>query len=68
MIVATGLCLRGAISRGRDSFYATAAAGGAITLTVEAFIDASLLGTAVVIVATTLLGLGIAQSASRSVH
>jgi hypothetical protein len=67
MIAATGLLLRGAISRGRDSFYATAAAGGAITLTVEAFVDASLLGTAVVIVATTVLGLGLAQSASRTI-
>jgi hypothetical protein len=68
MIAAIGLLLRGAISRGRDSFYATAAAGGAITLTVEAFVDASLLGTAVVIVATTVLGLGLAQSASRTIQ
>ena len=68
MIAATGLWLRGALSRGRDLFYATAAAGGAITLTVEAFVDASLLGTAVVIVATTVLGLGLAQSASRTIQ
>jgi hypothetical protein len=68
MVAAIGLLLRGAISRGRDSFYATAAAGGAITLTVEAFVDASLLGTAVVIVATTVLGLGLAQRASRTIQ
>jgi hypothetical protein len=68
MITTIGLLIRGAISRGRDSFYATAAAGGAITLTVEAFVDASLLGTAVVIVATTVLGLGLAQSASRTIQ
>lgn len=68
MIAAIGLLLRGASSRGRDSFYATAAAGCAITLTVEAFVDASLLGTAVVIVATTVLGLGLAQSASRTIQ
>jgi hypothetical protein len=66
MMIATGLLLRGALSRGRDSFYATAAAGCAITLTVEAFVDASLLATTIVILATAFLGLGLAQSVSRS--
>jgi hypothetical protein len=63
---ATGLLLRGALRRGRDSFYATAAAGAAVTLTVESFADASLLRTAAAILATTILGLGLAQSAGRS--
>jgi hypothetical protein len=66
MIVATGSLVRGAASRGRDSFYAIAAAGCAITLTVEAFVDASLTGTAVVVLAMAVLGLGLAQSASRT--
>jgi len=66
MMVATGLLLRGALSRGRDSFYATAVAGCAITLTIEAFVDASLLGTAIVILAMAFLGLGLAQSAGRT--
>jgi hypothetical protein len=67
MILATGLLMRGAANRGRDSFYAAGAAGCAITLTVEAFVDVSLTGTAVVILATAVLGLGLAQSASRTV-
>lgn len=66
MMVATGLLLRGAISRGRDSFYATGSAGCAVTLTMEAFTDASLFGTAIVVLATAFLGLGLAQSASRT--
>ena len=68
MIVATGLLLRGAVIRGRDLFYAMGAAGCAITLTVEAFVDASLTGTAIVILAMAILGLGLAQSASRTVQ
>lgn len=66
-IVATGLLVRGAANRGRNSFFAIGAAGSAITLTVEAFVDASLTGTAIVILATAVLGLGLAQSASRTV-
>jgi hypothetical protein len=68
MTTSTGLLLRGAMSRGRDSFYAIGAAGALITLTLEAFVDASLLETAIVILATTFLGLGLAQSASRTAH
>jgi hypothetical protein len=67
MILATRLLSRGAANRGRDSFYAAGAAGCAITLTVEAFVDASLTGTAIVILAMAILGLGLAQSASRTV-
>jgi hypothetical protein len=66
MVAATALLLRGAVSRGRDSFYATGAAGGAIALMAEAFIDASFFSTAIVILAMSLLGLGLAQSASRT--
>jgi hypothetical protein len=51
---------------GRDSFYPTDAAGCVVTLTIEAFIDASLLGTTVMILSTASLGLGLAQSAGRS--
>jgi hypothetical protein len=62
------LLLRGALQRGRDSFYATAAAGGVVLITVEAFCDASLAGVAASTVAAVLLGLGIAQSVSRTVQ
>jgi hypothetical protein len=68
VMAATGLLLRGALNRGRDSFYATGAAGCAITLTMEAFTDASLVGTVVPILAATILGLGLAQSVSRTSH
>jgi hypothetical protein len=66
MMVAAALLLRGAMSRGRDSFYATCAAGCIITLTIEGFVDASLIETAVAILAATVFGLGLAQSVSRS--
>jgi hypothetical protein len=65
-LVVLGFLLRGALNRGRDSFYPTAAAGCLVTLTIEAFIDASLLGTTVMILSTASLGLGLAQSASRT--
>jgi hypothetical protein len=62
----TGLLLRAAMRRGRDSFYATAAAGATLTLTVEAFVDASLLTSVIALLAAAFLGLGLAQSASRT--
>jgi hypothetical protein len=65
-LVAVGFLLRGALNRGRDSFYPTATAGCIVTLTLEAFVDASLLGTAIIILSTASLGLGVAQSASRA--
>jgi hypothetical protein len=68
VLIATTLLMRGAMSRGRDSFYAIAAAGSLMTLTLEAFVDTSLLGTAVVILAAALLGLGLAQSTSRTIQ
>lgn len=60
--------VRGALRRGRDSFYATAAAGAAITLTLEAFADGSLLRMAVAVPASAILGLGLAQSIGRSLE
>jgi hypothetical protein len=56
----------GALSRGRDSFYSAAAAGCSVALLVEAFFDASLLGTAVAVPAAITLGLGLGQRASRT--
>jgi hypothetical protein len=67
-MAAMGFLLHGAVSRGRDSFYAIGAAGSAVTLMLEAFIDAGLLGTAIVVLATTVLGLGLAQSVSRTIQ
>ena len=67
-IVMVYLLLRGALQRGRDSFYPAAGAGCVITLMLEAFCDASLFSTTVVICAMVALGLGFAQSVSRTTN
>jgi hypothetical protein len=57
---------RGALSRGRDSFYAAAASSGAVILLGQAFCDASLLHSGVAVIGDALVGVGLAQSASRA--
>ncbi len=66
MLALAAFLLRGAVRRGRDSFYPAAAMSAVVVLTLEAFCDASALSTAVALLAATLLGLGLAQSQSRS--
>ena len=66
MVYLFALLVHGTLRRGRDSFYVTAAAGAAILLSLESFCDASLANPGVIVIAATLLGLGIAQSASRA--
>jgi hypothetical protein len=66
MVFVAVLLLRGALQRGRDSFHATAAGGCAVLITLEAFCDSSLETTAASCLVAVLLGLGIAQSASRA--
>src|SRR5262249_23078880 len=66
-IVMLFLLLRGALQRGRDSYYPAAGAACVIVLILEAFCDASLFSTAVVICAMAALGLGFAQSVSRTI-
>ncbi len=65
MLAFAGLLLRGAVRRGRDSFYPAAAMSAAIVLTLEAFCDGSALSTATALLAAALLGLGLAQSLGR---
>ena len=65
-LVVLFLLLRGALQRGRDLFYPAAGAGCLIVLTLEAFCDASLFGTAVLVYTMAALGLGLAQRASRT--
>jgi hypothetical protein len=60
------LLLRGALQRGRDSFYPAAGAGCIVALTLEAFCDDSLFNTAVLVCAVAALGLGVAQRMSRT--
>ncbi|MFT4115668.1 MAG: hypothetical protein QM712_03010 [Bradyrhizobium sp.] len=55
---------RGALGRGRDSFYAASAAACVVVILGQAFCDASLLNSAVAIVGDTIIGLGLAQSIS----
>jgi hypothetical protein len=59
--------VRGASSRGRDSFYAAAAGACLVTLMNLAFINVGLTGPAIVLLSTSILGLGITQSKSRLV-
>lgn len=56
---------RGALVRGRDSFYPAAAAACALVLLLQAFCDASLLRTGIAVLADAIIGLGLAQSVSR---
>ena len=56
---------RGALARGRDSFYPAAAAACAIVALGQAFCDASLLHSSVAVVADAVIGLGLAQRVSR---
>jgi hypothetical protein len=60
------LLLRGALQRGRDSFYSAVGAGCIVVLALEAFCDASLFSTAVLVCTVTALGLSIAQRVSRT--
>jgi hypothetical protein len=61
-----GLQLRGALSRGRDSLYAAAAAGSTLVATLAALGDAGGLERPAAIFAAAAFGLGIAQSAGRT--
>ena len=56
---------RGALVRGRDSFYPAAAAACAIIVLGQAFCDTSLLHSCVAVVGDAVIGLGLAQSVSR---
>lgn len=56
---------RGALVRGRDSFYPAAAAACAIIILGQVFCDTSLLHSCVAVVGDAVIGLGLAQSVSR---
>ncbi|WP_395664261.1 hypothetical protein [Methylocella sp.] len=56
---------RAASKRGRDSFFAAAAASSLVALTILAFINVSLFAPALPFLAATMLGLGVAQAQSR---
>lgn len=56
---------RGALVRGRDSFYPAAAAASTIIILGQAFCDAGLMHTCVDVIADAVIGLGLAQSVSQ---
>jgi hypothetical protein len=57
---------RGAVRRGRDSFFASAAAAGILVVLCESFLDSSLSSLPVQIIVAVMVGLGLAQSAGRT--
>jgi hypothetical protein len=59
------LLFRGALSRGRDSFYAAAAAACLVTAFCEAYCDASFTTLTVQLIAAIVVGLGLSQSIGR---
>jgi hypothetical protein len=59
------ILFRGALVRGRDSFYPAAAAACAIIVLAQAFCDTSLLHSCVAVVGGAVIGLGLAQSISQ---
>jgi hypothetical protein len=70
MIVVTatiGALLRGALRRGRDSFYSAAGAGCLVTITLLSFHDSGLFTVTVSVIVAAILGLGIAQMRSQPI-
>jgi hypothetical protein len=57
---------RGAVRRGRDSFFASAAAAAIAVVICEGFLDSSLLNPAVQIIIAVMIGLGLSQTAGRT--
>lgn len=69
MLIAIAMSLvvtlyRGALARGRDSFYPAAAAACGVVMLGQAFCDASLLNSSTAVLADAIIGLGLAQSIS----
>ncbi|MBU6461120.1 MAG: hypothetical protein KGL35_28895 [Bradyrhizobium sp.] len=60
------ILFRGALVRGRDSFYPAAAAACTVTVLGQAFCDTSLLHSSIAIVVDLVVALGLAQSKSQA--
>ncbi|WP_409190104.1 hypothetical protein [Bradyrhizobium sp. RDM4] len=58
--------LRGAVGRGRDSFFASATAATVVVAACGSFVDASMLNPTAQIMLAVMLGLGLAQSTGRT--
>ncbi|MBW7971544.1 hypothetical protein [Bradyrhizobium sp. BR 10289] len=57
---------RGALRRGRDSFFASAAAASILVVLAEALCDTSLLSPPVQVIGAVIVGLGLSQSVGRT--
>ena len=58
---------RGALRRGRDSFYSAAGAGCVVTIVLLSFTNAGMVQTTTSVIASAVLGLGFGQRVSRSI-
>jgi hypothetical protein len=67
-IAIAGALLGAALHRGRDWCYPGAAASCIIATVLESFVDPTLFATAVMVIAAAAIGLGIAQSAGRTIR
>ena len=63
-----GMLCRGALARGRDVTYPAVGAGSTLALTIGLFQNASVLHSTIVILGAGIVGLGLAQMASRGTH
>jgi hypothetical protein len=68
LMVVVAVLLRGALQRGRDSFFSAAGAASAATLALLTFANAGLFSTLVLILGGAMLGLALAQRQSRTHH
>jgi hypothetical protein len=66
ILLATAMLLRGALKRGRDSFYPALGAGCLLSLLIRGFADASIFAQAISIIAAATTGLALAQSSGRT--
>lgn len=58
--------LRGAVGRGRDSFFASATAAIVVVALCDSFVDVSMLNPTAQIILAAVIGLGLAQSTGRT--
>jgi hypothetical protein len=66
-IAAAAALFRGALRRGRDSFYSAAGAGSIVTLVMLAFTNVGMLQPSTAIVSSAVLGLAFGQRLSRTI-
>jgi hypothetical protein len=66
-IAAAAALFRGALRRGRDSFYSAAGAGCIVTLVLLSLTDVGMLQTATSVVASAVVGLALGQRLSRTI-